>query len=193
LRETQADKALRFERLVAPLERQVYFTCLQLMGNPQDAEDCAQEGLLKAFRKLDSFRGRSSFSTWLYTLVTRTCLDALRARREQLSLDELAEAGYQVPDDKAEVYLRLEAQERKAALRRAIQRLPAEFRAVVVLVDLQGLPYLQSAQVLGIPEGTLKSRLSRARAQLYKILLEDGELFDEGKRPNDERRDRHEL
>ncbi len=182
-------KAQRFEQLAAPLERQVYFTCLHMMGNPQDAEDCAQEALLKAFRKLDSFRGDAQFSTWLYTLAARTCLDALRKRREAFSLDALAEDGFEIPDEQAEIFLRLEEKERKAALRQAISQLPADFRAAVVLVDLQGLPYREAARALDIPEGTLKSRVSRARSTLYKILLKHGELFLAEDRLSGERRD----
>ena len=81
--------AQAFEAAVAPYERQVYFTCLRIMGNPQDAEDCAQEAMLKAYHAFAGFRGDSKASTWLYTIATRCCMDALRRRREVVSLDSL--------------------------------------------------------------------------------------------------------
>ena len=184
----QTADARRFEELVIPLERKVYFTCLHLMRNREDAEDCAQEALLKAYRSFHTFKEQSAFSTWLYTITTRVCLDALRRRREVFSLDLLREEGFEIPTDEAENYLRLEEQERKAALNAGIGELPPDFRAALVLVDLQGLPYQEAAQALGVPEGTVKSRVSRARKALYNILLNKRELFDQPERLNGERR-----
>ena len=183
----------RFEQLVTPLEKQVYFTCFHMMGNREDAEDCAQEALLKACRNLDSFRNQSRFSTWLYTLVTRVCLDALRKKKNEYSLDLLREEGFEPASEEAEAYLQLEEKERKMILKKAVSQLPLDFRAAVVLVDLQGLPYQEASEALGVPEGTLKSRVSRARKALYQILVSQGELFTPGTRLNDERRQRHEL
>lgn len=181
--------AQRFEELVIPLEKKVYYTCLQLMRNREDAEDCAQEALLKAFRNFHTFRAEAQFSTWLYTIVTRVCMDALRRRREIYSLDLLREEGFEIPSDEAEMYLKLEEAERKAALTAGIQELPPDFRAALVLVDLQGLPYQEAAQALGVPEGTVKSRVSRARKALYNILLTKRELFPQNHRLNGERRE----
>ena len=185
--------AQRFMDLVAPLERKVYFTCLHLMTNREDAEDCAQDALQKAYERFHTFRGDSLFSTWLYTLTTRVCMDALRKRREIYSLDLLLEEGFEVSSDEAELYLQLEEKERKAALREGIKQLPPDFRAALVLVDLQGLPYQEAALALDVPEGTVKSRVNRARKALYKILLENRELFLGDARLNDERRERNEL
>lgn len=181
--------AQRFEELVLPLEKKVYFTCLHLMRNREDAEDCAQEALMKAFRSFHTFREQSSFSTWLYTITTRVCLDALRRRREVYSLDLMREEGFEIPSDGAEMYLQLEEAERKAALSSGIQELPPDFRAALVLADLQGLPYQEAAQALGVPEGTVKSRVSRARKALYRILLSKRELFEQPERLNGERRE----
>ena len=92
-----------------------------------------------------------------------------------------------------EAYLLLEEKERKAALKEALKELPVDFRAALVLVDLQGLKYQEAAQALDIPEGTAKSRVARARGMLKKILLTRRELFTGEGRLNDERRNRHDL
>ena len=178
----------RFEELAGPLQRQVYFTCLGMMGGREDAEDCAQEAMVRAFRALDSFRGESGFATWLYAIAVRVCLDALRKRRETYSLDLLREEGWDLPDSSADLFLQLEDSERRRLVREAVAQLPPEFRAPLVLVDLQGLPYGEAAEALGVPLGTLKSRVSRARGALLKILSESGELFGPALRPIDERR-----
>lgn len=193
MRTKPASNSGDYENLVMPHERQVYFLCLNMMGNREDAEDCAQEALLKAYRALGSFRGDAKVSTWLYTLATRVCLDALRRRKDALSLDMLREEGFDVPSQEAGAYLQLETAERKRLLKAAISLLPPDFRAAVVLCDLNSLPYQEAAQVLSIPEGTLKSRLNRARKSLFKTLSKEGELFLETARLNGERRESHEL
>ncbi len=181
--------AQRFEELVLPLEKKVYFTCLHLMRNREDAEDCAQEALMKAFRSFHTFKEQSSFSTWLYTITTRVCLDALRRRREVYSLDLMREEGFEIPSDGAEMYLQLEEAERKAALSSGIQELPPDFRAALVLVDLQGLPYQEAAQALGVPEGTVKSRIFTLKKKLRALMGEEEELFEQPERLNGERRE----
>ena len=185
--------AQRFMQLVAPLEKKVYFTCLRMMGNREDAEDCAQEALLKAYGAFSTFRGEARFSTWLYTLVMRICLDALRRRKDDVSLDALREEGYEPAGEAAEAYLKLEQEERRAALIAALNTLPADFRAVMVLLDLQGLTCREVARVLDVPEGTVKSRASRARRALYRELSNNRELFADELRHNDERRSRNDL
>ena len=185
--------AQRFMQLVSPLEKKVYFTCLRMMGNREDAEDCAQEALLKAYGAFSTFRGEARFSTWLYTLMMRTCLDALRRRKDDVSLDALREEGYEPVGEAAEAYLKLEQEERRAALIAALNTLPADFRAVMVLLDLQGLTCREVARVLDVPEGTVKSRASRARRALYRELSNNRELFADELRHNDERRSRNDL
>ena len=176
-----------FEEAAAPHERQIYFTCLRMMRNPQDAEDCAQEAMLKAFKSFSAFRGKSKFSTWLYTIAVRCCMDALRVRKNDLSLNELQEAGWEKADEGPSPYLQLETAERKRALERGISRLPDDQRFALVLCDLQGMSYDEAASAMECPVGTVKSRLNRARAALKNILSCDPELFSSLQRPNDER------
>ena len=183
------DQAQAFEKLAAPCERQIYFTCLGMMGNMQDAQDCAQETLLKAFRGFSSFRHDAKASTWLYSIATRCCTDALRKRHETTSLEQLQEEGFDPPGDDPSPYLQLESNERKRLLREALQQLPYDHRQPVVLCDLQGLSYDEAAQALDLPLGTVKSRLNRARAALKNILTKNAELFQVNARPTDERRE----
>lgn len=183
------DTAHAFEAQALPLERQVYYLCLNMMGSREDAEDCAQEAMLKAFRGFSRFEGRSKFSTWLYSIATNVCLDALRARRDAVSLELMMESGFEVPDDAPEAYERLEASERRRLLKAALKELPPDFKAALTLVDLHGLPYQEAADALGLPLGTVKSRVSRARSQLLVILSRQPELFGQSPRHNGERRE----
>lgn len=188
--ESSAD---RFIRLVSPHERQLYFLCYHMMGNQQDAEDCAQEAMLKAYRAFDRFRGDSKLSTWLYTIASRVCTDLLRKRKELVSLDSLREEGFEASSDEPSPYMSLEAGERRRLLQEAIQRLPAQQRQVVVLCDLNGLSYEEAAAALDCPVGTVRSRLSRGRQELKRILSQDRELFVQDLRPNVERRENNAL
>lgn len=174
-----------FEEAAAPYERQIYFTCLRMMGNQQDAEDCAQEAMLKAFKNFSAFQGKSKFSTWIYTIAVRCCMDALRAKKDELSLSELQEAGWDKADEGPSPYMEMEKAERKRALERGISRLPDDQRLALVLCDLQGMSYEEAAGAIDCPIGTVRSRLNRARTMLSKILSSDPELFSILQRQND--------
>lgn len=182
-------KEARFERLAAPFERQVYFICLRMMGAREDAEDCAQESMLKAWRSFDRFRGDSKVSTWLYTIATRACLDALKRRGDPISLDALRDDGWEAADEGPSPYLQMEESERKRLLEAAIARLGPQQRAALVLCDLQGLSYQEAAEAMECPIGTVRSRLGRARAQLKQLLTNEGELFTGHGSHNVERRE----
>lgn len=186
---SDVSRADRFISQAAPFEQRVYFLCLRIMGSRQDAEDCAQESMLRAFRAYDSFRRDSGMGTWLYTIATRCCMDALRRRRELLSLEALAEEGLESASDEPSPYLRLEEKERKRLLGEALGTLPAVHRLPLVLCDLQGMSYEEAARALECPVGTIRSRLYRARQALRRILSSQGELFHDASRPNDERRE----
>ena len=164
-----------FERLVTPCEPMLWRLCWQLMGTREDAQDAAQEAMLKAWRSLGSYRGDAAFSTWLYQVATRCCLDALRRRKRSAaeSVEALQEEGYEPRDTQPlpeeEVARRLE----REALRRALNSLPDEQRVPLVLCAVEGRSYEEAAAALELPLGTVKSRVSRAREQLRKILAEN--------------------
>lgn len=184
-RKSQAE---RFEELAAQHERMLYLLCLRMTGSHEDAQDCAQEALLRAFRAFDGFRGQSSARTWLYRVAYNTCLDFLRKRREAYSLEALSETGLELPDTQTpRPGEALEREELRRQIECALTQLPEDQRAVMILRDFQQLPYEEIASILGIGEGTVKSRLSRAREKVKKYLinLEQNELTcvksDEGR------------
>lgn len=134
--------------------------CRRLCGNDADAADATQEALLAIVRGLSRYDGRAAFSTWAYRVATNACLDELRrrSRRPLPGLDESRSRA--APGDVGEaVAARLDVDEALAAL-------PLDFRTAVVLRDLCGLDYAEIAEVLGVPAGTVRSRIARGRAQL---------------------------
>ena len=154
-----------FEQLVTDNEKRIYNLCRRLAGNPEDAAELTQEAFLNAWRGLSGFQEGSTFSTWLYRLATNACMDFLRRekRRRSLSLT--------VSLDDEEEAVQVELPDERYA--------PEEHRQVLILRELNGLSYQEIARVLDLEEGTVKSRIARARGALRKILLEEGNFFRE--------------
>ena len=153
-------RAEQFEAMAAEYERPIYLLCLRMMGNREDAQDCAQEALLRAFRAFDRFRDGASPKTWLYRIAYNTCIDELRRRR-----------GVDVPDATAErAYEQLEHKERCELVKQAMEQLPEDQRAALVLREFQQLSYEEIANALQQPEGTIKSRINRAREKVKNFV-----------------------
>ena len=170
----------QFERLAAENERQVYSVCFHMMGNREDAQDCAQEAMLRAFRAFDTFRQEASFSTWITRIAMNVCTDALRKRRDAVSLDAMREdKGFEIRDESPGAYARLEQKERMRLLREGMALLPEDMRRMIVLRDVQGRSYEEIAGILELSLGTVKSRISRAREKLALILRKSSELFSD--------------
>lgn len=138
----------------------------RLLGSVDAMDDALQDAYLKAYRSFGSFRGDSSFKTWLYTIVYRSCLDA-RTRRRFLQTRRVDEPTEDIVDHRAEVEL---STGRRLDLSAAMRQLTPEHQTVLLLVDLEGLPLAEVADVLDIPKGTVASRVSRARDSLRRIL-----------------------
>lgn len=172
-----------FEKLLLEHEKNVYNLCYRMAGNPDDALDLSQEAFLKAWRALSTYQFDAAFSTWLYRLTTNVCLDFLRKRNRQAhssltTEDENEEPReYSVPDPAPGPEEQAVSSWQQEAVQAAMQQLPEDYRLVLQLRVVEDLPYEQIADVMGIPVGTVKSRLSRARLQLKK-LLEAGNFFD---------------
>jgi RNA polymerase sigma-70 factor (ECF subfamily) len=176
-RVSEGDKEA-FYCLVQPCERGVFTAAMSILNNAQDAEEVAQEAVLKAFTALPRFRGESKFSTWLIQITINEARLKLRKDRRHLyeSLDE------QQTDDQGEYFPKdfadwreipseqLQRTELQNALKRALDSLPHKYRVVLVLRDVQHLSIHETAQVLGISEGNVKTRLLRARLQMRDAL-----------------------
>lgn len=165
----------RYETLVHAHEKAIYNLCLRMLGNEQDALDAAQETFLRAWRALAKFRGDSRFSTWLYRLASRICLDVLRARPAQtpLSLTTEDEDEVSLPDPSPSPHRTAEQSELRNLVGNALELLPPEHRAIVILRDVNGLSYEEIASVTGLESGTVKSRIHRARRKLADILMQN--------------------
>lgn len=166
----------RFHDLILPYERQVYLTALSLVKNETEAEDVAQEAILRAYRKLASFRGDAKFSTWLISITLNEARTRLREEKRATfdSLDDHTEDGDYTPaalTDWREVPSEaLERQEIRALMRQAIADLPPAFREVVILRNMQELSVNETSEALGISVALVKVRLHRARLLLQKRL-----------------------
>lgn len=170
-------KAELFETLAAQHERAVYLLCLRMMGSREDALDCAQEAMLNAYRAFDRFHGDNQGKTWFLRIAHNVCIDQLRKRKNVVSLDSLREEGFDPADQHTlSPYAQLEQKERRDMLRAAVDELPEEQKAVMVLRDFQDLSYEEIGEALRIPLGTVKSRLKRAREKIKQILQQKTEL-----------------
>ena len=168
-----------FEALIAPYVDVTYRLCLRMMGNEQDAADMAQEALVRAWRRLSTYKAQSRFSTWLYRIASNVCLDELRKRknREAESLQALQESGFDPADEQNTPEQALDRKDTRAQLARAISSLNEEQRTALLLRDVHGLSYDEIASVLDMNLNTVKSRIARARASLRNILEKDAKLF----------------
>ena len=157
-----------FETLMEKYMGVIYNIALRMAASRDDADDMTQEIMLKIFRSIDSFKGNSKFSTWIYRVAVNTCLDELKKKKNKtvLSLDKEFE------DDDGTSQIEL-----KDMVAAAITHLSDEHRAVIVLRDIRGMSYSEIAEIMKCGDGTVKSRISRARAQL-KTILEKEYNFD---------------
>lgn len=166
-----------FEELVERHQRYVFNLCLRTMGDYDLAAEMAQEVFLRAWRSVGSFRGESRFTTWLYTIAHNLCLNRLegvqRDARNRVREDDAAEELGRLhsrEEDPATVY---EREEWKGSIHRHIDRLPPRYRAVITLYYLNELSYQEIAEVTGLPMGTVKTHLFRAKEMLRRSIEDE--------------------
>lgn len=157
-----------FGTLVERYERAVYHLAYRTLRDGDEAQDAAQEAFFKAYRSLRTFKPDAKFSTWIFSITYHACCDRL-ARRKRYSNEELPERA----DPAAGPESQAVASDEARRLRTAIGELPEKYRAVITLYHLQGRQYDEIAQVLGVPMGTVKTHLFRAKEQLRRILHTD--------------------
>lgn len=166
-----------FRRLIEPHQDFVFRVALSVLGNREEAEEAAQDAFVRAYRGLGSFSARVPFQAWMYRIAIRTALNARRRRRrifERLKppawFGRLASETSEAPD------VRFAKQDARVRLRAIIDRLPGKLQEVVVLTYMEDLCCGEVAQRLNVPEGTVKSRLHRAREKLQKAIERQGLL-----------------
>lgn len=173
-----------FNKLVIQYQDMLYNTAYRILGDPALAADATQEAFISAFKKLKSYRG-GSFKAWLLRIVTNACYDELRRQKRRPTIDlepvtsdgEEIESPRWIADPAASPEEQLETAELDRAIQDCIEALPPDFRAVVVLTDIQGLDYKEAAAALKKPLGTIKSRIARARLRLRDCLQKVQELL----------------
>ena len=157
-----------FERLIAERDDVLRALAFRMLGSRDEMDDVLQDAFVRAFRGLERFEGSSSFGTWLYRIVANACLDELRrrGRRSEIGFEQVAErpAPGDGLDDAAGVRLDLAA---------ALAALDPDLRALVLMVDAHGLSYEEAGEIVGIPAGTVASRINRARSALRVHLRPD--------------------
>ncbi|MBQ1374967.1 MAG: RNA polymerase sigma factor [Clostridia bacterium] len=166
-----------FEHIVKKYEKKVYNLALRYLKNRDDALDLSQEVFIQIYSNLAQFRGDSQFSTWIYRVTYNKCVDMLRKtqklrRNVVMSTDD--ENFFETRDRRASIEEDYEGRETLVTVMKIIDTLPSEQRDVVILRYIKDLSYSQIADVLGIAEGTIKSRLNRARLKIKEQLKESG-------------------
>lgn len=154
-----------FTELVRRHQNRLWSVAVRIMRDPEAASDAVQDALLSAYRRADSYRGDAAVSTWLYRVVVNACLDRIRRERARPA----------TPLPETDLSTGVDDQQRtvdRLAVEWALAQLPQAQRAAILLVDLEELHVWEAAEILGVPAGTVKSRCSRGRAALAKLLVD---------------------
>jgi RNA polymerase sigma-70 factor (ECF subfamily) len=173
--------AVAWEEIVQRYNRRIYNICYRFAGSPDDAQDLTQEVFIKMYRTLNSYDvERGAFMTWVTTITRNLLVDHFRRSKQDRVTDSLDSApsehedamplSEQIPDKSAPADSRVHNRETRETIHRALQKLSPDLREAVILRDLQDMDYREIATVLKVPEGTVKSRINRGRAELARLL-----------------------
>lgn len=171
-----------FDALVSKYEIKAYQYAFRLTRNSEEASDVVAEAFIRVYNAISNFKGNSSFSTWLYRIMTNCFLDLRKKVKPVASLEVATSTGSgeverQLEDPSPTPHEETEKTEREERVERAVNRLPEYQRAMIVMYHVDLLTYEEIAEALDLPIGTVKSRLNRARLSLRDLLLKDQELF----------------
>ena len=179
VRESAADRTLRFERDALAFTNQLYAAALRYTKNPDDARDLVQDTYLKAFASFHQFEPGTNLKAWLYRVLTTTFINNYRKTQRQPMISNAELEDWQIADAASHTSdqgksAEVEALEKMpdSDVKRALQEIPEEFRMAVYFSDVEGFSYKEIAEILGIPTGTVMSRLHRGRKQLRALLLD---------------------
>jgi len=173
--------AVAWEEIVLRYNRRIYNICYRFAGSPDDAQDLTQEVFIKMYRTLNSYDvERGAFMTWVTSITRNLLVDHFRKSKQDRMTDSLDSApsehedamplSEQIPDKTAPPDSRVHSRETRETIHRALQKLSPDLREAVILRDLQDMDYREIATVLKVPEGTVKSRINRGRAELARLL-----------------------
>lgn len=174
-----------YEKLIAQYEKKIYALCVHFLKDPEEAYDAAQEVCIKIWKQLGTFKGQAKLSTWIYRMTTNQCLDILRKNKRKgqvisLFLDEETEEEEKLTDQAAiwqDMSSHIEKKELGEVLKQGIEELKEDYKTVIILRDIEQRSYEEIASILELSLGTVKSRLSRARSTLRKILEQNKEPY----------------
>lgn len=161
-----------FEELVRKYQGKIYNLCCYMLHDPDTAQDAAQETFLKAYSRLNDFRGECAFYSWLYRIAVNTCLDEKRKSHEATHSMETTPSVEDIPSSEPSAERLYQSKETGRAIQAALQKLPDGLRAAIILKEMEGLSYDEIGDTLAISVGTVKSRISRAREELRRLLGE---------------------
>jgi RNA polymerase sigma-70 factor (ECF subfamily) len=177
-----AEDAGAFDKLVLKYQDMIFNLCYRLIGDYDEAHDCAQETFIKVYRNLNRFKFKSSFSTWIYRIAVNTCKNyltssAIRMKGKMIRIDNPHRSGdgmqrIDIHDRSSNPATLFERREKERDIQRAIESLPRNQRILVVLRDIEGRTYEEIVTITGLKSGTVKSKLSRARQNLRERLKE---------------------
>ena len=176
-----AGEAAAWEEIVQRYHRRIYNICYRFSGSPDQAQDLTQEVFIKMYGSLKSYDSqRAAFMTWMTTITRNLLVDYFRKTKQERMTDSLDAAtsehedalplSERIPDKALPPDARVQSRETKEAVHRALQKLSPDLREAVILRDLQDMDYREIATVLRVPEGTVKSRINRGRAELARLL-----------------------
>lgn len=192
LRKAQRGDPEAFGRLMEPLEQLVWRVCWHYTGNREASSDCGQEAMIRIWRALNSYRGDCAFESWVYRIAANCCMDWLRKKKRDrsVSIEPMKDQGFDPADTSPGTEAQVIAKDEHCRLREAIALLPEDQREALVLTQLERVSYEEAARMLEVSEGTVKSRVNRAKARLKEILTPEGELSSPADVKKGERRSR---
>lgn len=181
VRRCVAGDAAAWEEIVRTMNRRIYNICYRFAGSPTDAEDLTQEVFIKIYRTISSFdSSKAGFNTWVTTVTRNLLVDHFRKTKNDRATDSIDDSGseederqslsQQLEDQGPSPDAQMERRETRELVHAALQKLSPELREAVILRDLQDMDYREIATALKVPEGTVKSRINRGRAELARLL-----------------------
>lgn len=181
IKKAKAGDIEAFEILLSHYEQNIYTICLKMLRHPEEAYDVAQDVCIKIWKQLERFEERAKLSTWIYRLTTNTCIDYLRQQKKHqevlYDLEDKDEVLLAQSCQGEDVALQVENKHKREILTMALDELRPEYKAIIILRDIEECSYEEIGEILNLSIGTVKSRLSRARNSLRKILGQNKEPY----------------